>query len=91
MRSEQKKWAVLLKVIRVAGGKSQEEIANGFHRDQAFASRVESNKTVISPDVITDWIGLCGGKHLIDSLIRHLKSLRGFLDAQDVEYGLLQA
>lgn len=83
MKGTQKRWSVVLRIVRVASELSQDQLAEGFHRDQAFVSRVEANKTVITPEIIAQWIGLCGGQKLIDHVIRQLQLLRKFLDMLD--------
>ena len=89
MKDLQTRLAVTLKVVRVAGGKSQEEVASALFRDQAFASRVEGNKTIITPDIVAEWVGICGGRRLIDTVIRQLQAIRNLLDYWGAD--LLQA
>ncbi|MHB1681628.1 MAG: helix-turn-helix domain-containing protein [Bacilli bacterium] len=80
MKDLQTRLAVTLKIVRVAGGKSQEEVASALYRDQAFASRVEAAKTVITPDIVAEWVSICGGRRLIDAVIRQLQAIRSLLD-----------
>lgn len=91
MNDSQKRWSVVMRIMRVASGMSQEAIANAFHKDQAFASRVEAAKTVITPDVIAQWVEICGGRKTIDRVIRQLQALRNFVGMWELEPTLMQA
>ena len=89
LKDLQTRLAATLKLVRVAGGKSQEEVACALYRDQAFASRVEAAKTIITPDIVAQWVGFCGGRRLLDTVIRQLQAIKHLLDYWEPD--LLQA
>lgn len=89
MKDLQSRLATTLRIVRAASGMSQLDVASAFHRDQVFASRLESAKTVITPDILAQWVGICGGRRLIDNVIRQLQAAKRLLEYLDVP--LMQA
>jgi transcriptional regulator with XRE-family HTH domain len=67
---------VLLRIVRVAAGLTQEQVAQKKHMDRATLSRIESGSFIPPMPLYELLVEECGGVRRIDWLIEQLKRLR---------------
>lgn len=67
---------VLLRIVRVAAGLTQEQVAQKKHMDRATLSRIESGSFIPQMPLFETLVEACGGVRRIDWLIEQLKRLR---------------
>ncbi|WP_067931234.1 helix-turn-helix domain-containing protein [Alicyclobacillus kakegawensis] len=62
----------VLKVLRVAAGLHQQDVANQFHADQSLVSRIENGQVQLDDEMEARFVDACGGYPLVRQLMAQL-------------------
>ncbi|MCL6445990.1 MAG: helix-turn-helix domain-containing protein [Alicyclobacillus sp.] len=62
----------VLKVLRIAAGLHQQDVANKFHADQSLVSRIENGQVEVDDETEAQFVDACGGYPLVRQLLTQL-------------------
>jgi predicted transcriptional regulator len=65
-----------LRILRVAAGLTQQDLARRLNTDQSTVSRIEAGQVWLTPMLERQFIEACGGVHNIQMVIHTLQCLR---------------
>ena len=70
----------MLRLLRQGAGLSTEALAQKLNVDRSLISRIESAQAPLSPELMLDWMTVCGGKSLTSFVIAGMQGLETFYD-----------